>query len=59
MKCNRQYSADSVPAEFLQAIYLPLSQASELILMLFQSLYFKKRVPNDWHLAKIAAILKK
>ena len=56
MKRNRQCGADSVPAEFLQAICIPGSEASEWILMLFQSIWFKKRVPDDWHLAKIAAI---
>ena len=59
MKRNRQCGADSVPAEVLQAICLPGSQASEWICMLFQTIWSKKRVPDDWHLVKIAAIFKK
>ena len=59
MKRNRQCGADSVPAELLHAICLPGSQASEWILMLFQQIWLTKRVPDDWHLANIAAILKK
>ena len=27
--------------------------------MLFQDIWFKKRVPDNWHLAKICSILKK
>ena len=59
MKRNKQCGADGIPAEFLHAISLPGSRASEWILSLFQSIWSKKQVPDSWHLAKIAAIFKK
>ena len=59
MKRNKQCGADSIPAEFLHSICLPCSPASEWILSLFQSIWSNKRVPDSWHLAKIAAIFKK
>ena len=59
MKRNKQCGADGIPAEFLQAICVPAPQASDWILTLFQSIWSRKRVPDEWHLAKIAAIFKK
>ena len=58
-ECFAPYGSDSVPIAFRQALCLPGTEASEWILMLFQSICSKKHVPDDWHVAKIAAIFQK
>ena len=59
MKAKKQCGSDEIPAEFLQAICLPGSAAADWIMHLFETIWAKKQIPHEWHIARIAAIFKK